>query len=128
MSKITCKPDVRLKAITPGLGWILYALELFVRHCPYAPDEVVITSINDGAHGADSRHYLDEAIDIRSRNFKVEVREKFRQELEGYLNANPVALAKNDGHLFRVLIETIATPGASAEHFHVQVTKGKFYP
>lgn len=124
MVPITCKPNVRLKALTPALTWIFYALDGFVRHsgAKYLPAELVITAIYDGEHLPESKHYIGQAIDIRSKNI-LQMSDKllFRRELEGVLNTHPLALAQGVGNAFRVLLEN---PGGDNEHFHVQVKKG----
>jgi hypothetical protein len=33
------------------------------------PTSVVITSVSDGTHSRNSRHYFGEAVDVRSKNF-----------------------------------------------------------
>lgn len=114
MAKLTTKSNVRLKSISPALAWILFALEGFARELAVVP-EVVITSINDSRHGINSRHYTDEAVDVRSKNFPTVVEKlKFRAGLE-------LAL----GPKFRVLFEN---PAGENEHFHIQVKKGHSYP
>lgn len=73
-----------------------------------------VTSANDSAHGKGSRHYADEAIDIRSHNFRSRAAKRtFREWYE-------VAL----GPQFRVLLEG---EGTANEHFHAQVRKGHVY-
>ena len=77
--------------------------------------EIVITSINDSTHSENSRHYRNEAIDIRSKNFPSrEVKRNFRAKYEEML-----------GPKFRVLLEN---EGTENEHFHTQVKKGHHYP
>lgn len=128
MTKILCKDNVRLKGVTPALAWIFYVLDSFVRHsgAKYLPEELVITAIYDGDHAPDSRHYLGEAIDIRSKNFGVLAeRAKFRSELENALNSHPSLVAQGMGGHFRVLFES---GGTANEHFHVQVKKGMTFP
>jgi hypothetical protein len=98
--------------LTPGLAHLLYYLEDFHRKffAQLVP-QLVITSMNDSTHGENSRHYTNEAIDIRSHNFpNREMKRLFRVELEKHL-----------GPRFRVLLENV---GTSNEHFHVQVKKG----
>jgi hypothetical protein len=99
--------------LTPALAYILYSLEKFHRrNVVPQPDLLVITSINDGVHSTNSRHYKNEAIDLRSKNFLTrEMKRKFRSEFELYL-----------GPKFRVLLENLGTEN---EHFHIQVRKGQ---
>lgn len=122
MTQILCKDSVRLKGVTPALAWMFYVLDGLARHRRGLPDQLVITSIYDGKHSPNSRHYRGEAIDLRSKNFPtVAAKRAFRAELENALNTHPVALASGVGNLFRVLLEGIGTPN---EHFHIQVKKG----
>lgn len=136
---VTCKPSVRLKEITPALARIFFVLEhLARRSCPpeLRPTEWVITSINDGTHMAGSRHYTNEAIDLRSRSFPSErAKRAFRAHLEHVLNLRYVGsidvagltedrLETWEPKKFRVLYEGVGTPN---EHFHVQVAKGQVY-
>ena len=78
----------------------------------------MITSANDSTHLPTSKHYLDEAIDLRSNNFQAESKAMFRTELEKFLNLGSPCP-------FTVLLEDI---GTSNEHFHVQVKKGNRCP
>lgn len=76
--------------------------------------DLVITSGNDSRHGANSRHYVDEAIDVRSHNFASRAaKREFRATFEAAL-----------GPQFRVLLEC---EGTANEHFHAQVRKGHVY-
>jgi hypothetical protein len=101
--------------LTPALAHILYALEQFHRTGKVEqPEVLVITSINDSTHMDGSRHYTNEAIDIRSKNFHSrESKRIFRIELEKFL-----------GPYFRVLLEN---EGSENEHFHIQVKRGFVY-
>src|SRR5687767_6007740 len=82
MAKILCKDSVRLKGVTPALAWMFYVLDGLARHKAGLPDQLVITSIYDGTHSPNSRHYVGEAIDIRSKNFRtVSDKRLFRAEL-----------------------------------------------
>lgn len=116
MAVITKSNAVHLKVLTPALANILYKLEFFYRtYWQNVVPSLVITSINDGNHSPNSRHYTDEAIDVRSRNFpSEESKQLFRQELELFL-----------GGKFRVLYENAGTDN---EHFHIQVRKGMRFP
>ncbi len=102
--------------LTPALAYILYALERFHRTSKVdQPTDLVITSMNDSNHSPKSRHYKNEAIDIRSKNFgDIEDKKIFQYELELSL-----------GPFFTVLFEN---EGTENEHFHVQVKKGLSYP
>lgn len=102
--------------LTPALAYILYCLERFHRTTKVdQPTDLVITSMNDSNHTPNSKHYKNEAIDIRSKNFKDQVdKHIFRYELELCL-----------GPFFTVLLENENTAN---EHFHVQVKKGLVYP
>jgi hypothetical protein len=103
--------------LTPGLAFILYGLEKFHRQKKVnQPDNLWITSIADfKGHVVGSRHYTNEAVDVRSKNFNSrEDKRIFRAELEMFL-----------GPFFRVLLEN---EGGDNEHFHIQVKKGLKYP
>ena len=113
---ILFKDTVRIKRLTPDLKFILNKLDefhkVFITICP---SDVVITSINDSTHSERSKHYVDEAIDIRSKNFEAWNKNAFVLEFSRYLNlyyAEPK---------FTVLLEGLNTPN---EHFHIQVKKG----
>jgi hypothetical protein len=113
MAKLTVKPTCRLKEISPALLHILVRTERFVDTLVEV-DEVVITSINDSTHGAGSRHYTNEALDIRTKNWPSRESVRwFRRALEEQL-----------GPQFRVLFED---EGTKNEHLHVQVRKGRTY-
>lgn len=129
MSLITVKAGVKLKNLTPALAWIFYVLDGYARHTPDLPEVLVITSINDGGHLANSRHYTDEAIDVRSLNFKdAEAKEAFRSGMERSLNNHPLMAAQGMVGLFRVMLENPGSNVATtAEHFHIQVAKGKTF-
>lgn len=103
---------VHLKVLTPALAWIFYKLSLFheERLSPQ-PNELVITSINDSVHTPGSKHYSNEAIDLRSHSFLTDEHKiMFAMRFQDYL-----------GPKFRVLLEHI---GEDNEHFHIQVKKG----
>lgn len=112
---ITKGDYIRFTVLTPALAYMLYSLEKFHRkNFVKQPENLVITSINDSQHSLNSRHYKNEAIDIRSKNFSNrEEKRLFRVELELVL-----------GKQFRVLLEDEGKPN---EHFHIQVKKGTVY-
>jgi hypothetical protein len=108
------EPTVRVRGITLGLCRILTVLSEIASEME-SPKRIVITSINDGAHGAKSRHYSNEAIDVRSRNFgSHSSKVKFQRRMSRRLGA-----------MFFVDLEHIGTDN---EHFHIQVRKGRTYP
>lgn len=108
--------NVRARFHRPAIAYMLAVLsrldrELHETHAaPYTGD-LVVTSINDSTHGKTSRHYVDEAIDIRTHNFRGRADKRaFREVYEADL-----------GWQFRVLLEAEGTPN---EHLHAQVRKG----
>ena len=54
-------PSVRIKRLSMAAGDVIQTLLLW-------EGEITITSANDGKHASDSRHYLDRAFDIRTRD------------------------------------------------------------
>ena len=111
MARVTCKPSVRFKGFTRGLIRILVAVQRVAERTRMA--QVVITSANDGKHSQRprSRHYTDEALDIRSRNFQTAAaRDRFLARLREEL-----------GGRFYVAYESHGKPNA---HIHVQPRRG----
>jgi hypothetical protein len=72
---------------------------------------LVITSANDSVHKSNSRHYTNEAIDLRTHNLKnpEEVQKLLKSKL---------------GDKFTVLYEGPGTPNA---HLHIQPKSGTVY-
>ena len=88
MARVICKPSVRFKGFTRGLIRILVAVQRVAERTRMA--EVVITSANDGKHSQRprSRHYTDEALDLRSRNFTTPAaRDRFLARLRAELGS-----------------------------------------
>jgi len=115
MARVTCKPGVRFKGFTRGLIRILVAVQR-VAERTRSMAEVVITSANDGKHSQRprSRHYSNEALDLRSRNFKTaKARILFLQRLRREL-----------GDRFYVAYEG---HGKLSAHIHVQPRRGTTY-
>lgn len=108
------KSNVRFKRWTKALNEMITASDIIMNRYEWIP-ELIITSVNDSVHNKNSRHYKDEAIDIRSKNFK---------NLQDKLMFKS-ALADELGPKFTVLLEGLDTPN---EHFHVQVKKGETFP
>lgn len=112
---------VLLKRPSPSLIWVFSVLEGIRSSITLdLPPALVITSINDSQHLPNSRHYTDEALDIRSKHFPDNLsKHHFRNALEVRLNDH-----YRDPQKFRVLFENDGTPN---EHFHVQVKKGESF-
>jgi hypothetical protein len=111
MARLACKPSVRFKGFTRGLIRILVAVYRVAETTHMK--EVVITSVNDGKHSQRprSRHYTDEALDLRVRNFTTDAsRQRFLRRLRRALGAG-----------FWVAYESHGKPSA---HIHVQVRRG----
>lgn len=112
---VEVKTSVRFKRFTPAMLRMLVALQDLTRsNGGIVPDVLVITSANDSNHAKDSRHYTDEALDLRTHNFA---------------NAGCVArfvalLEKQLGPQFTVLLED---EGNENQHVHCQVRKGLTY-
>ncbi len=107
---VTTKPTVRFKGFTFPLLTILDMLVWLDAHpVKGQPADLVITSANDSTHKTNSKHYSNEALDVRSKTFKPEARELFI-----------CALARELGGAFTVLYEGDGTPNA---HIHVQTKK-----
>lgn len=110
---IRFKEGVRLNFTSPPIIALLtHLVDVGERFSNQINGDLTITSGNDSAHKPNSRHYTDEAIDIRSKNFLTEkAKREFRAALEESL-----------GPKFRVLYENRGTPN---EHFHAQVKMGE---
>ena len=119
MAVIRCKTGVRFRQFPPGLLRILEVLGQIALDgqalVPGLPNELVITSANDSEHLPTSRHYRDEALDIRCKSFPNQAtKDIFCMTLRARL-----------GPKFTVLHEY---PGGEQEHVHIQVRKGGTYP
>lgn len=100
--------------------WTLTVLAQLSETLLGLPSELVVTSINDSKHMMGSRHYTNEAVDVRSKSFQSQIsKEKFRGAFEDALNRHPT-----DPNKFRVLFED---EGTDNEHFHAQVKKGAIF-
>ena len=113
---ITKSKSVRFNRLTPAMAYMLYKLEQFhYLDLVPQPEDLVITSMNDGKHMEGSRHYTDEAMDLRSKNFQDNPHKViFASAFQEFL-----------GNKFRVILENLNKPN---EHFHIQVRKGMRYP
>lgn len=76
---------------------------------------LVITAGTNGKHSANSKHYIKEALDIRSHNFPdLSKKNQFVRDMTELL-----------GSKFFIFLEA---PDTANEHFHLQVRKGGSYP
>jgi hypothetical protein len=109
---ITCKENVRLKELSSELLHIFNVLySLNQEKIPNYPIDWLITSMNDSKHKVGSKHYLNKALDLRSKSFSSTIiKNEFRDRLEYAL-----------GEDYTVFIEDIDTLN---EHFHIQLRKG----
>lgn len=114
---ITFKPSCRFKEFSLALDYILHTL-VHTDFGDLAPGELVITSVNDSTHMAGSKHYSNEALDVRSHTFLEANKIPFANRLS-------LALNKLYPGKFTVLFED---KGTANEHFHIQVAKGKTFP
>ncbi len=111
---LACKDTVRFKRFTPALVRLLTVLADLVDMSAASPDPLVITSAHDSQHDPHSRHYTDEALDLRVHDFPdATAVTTFRMQLESRL-----------GPQFTVLFEDEGGPNA---HLHVQVKKDHVY-
>jgi hypothetical protein len=118
MARVVCKPEVRFKDFTPAMCHILRCLVDIARSGIWPAGDIEITSANDGSHSQNppSRHYVGEAVDIRSRDIEgQELREEWAERLQAWLGKEN----------FMVLYES---PQTENEHYHIQVRKGRSYP
>jgi hypothetical protein len=108
--------------LTPAAHWIQHCLyEIDRQPSNGQPKDITVTSGNDSGHGDGSKHYTDNAADVRSKNFlSRESKLLFKRRLENMLNSHP-----EFPDCFTVLFEY---EGQDEEHFHVQVKKGMQFP
>lgn len=100
--------SVHLKVLSSDLLYIFNTLfNLNETKLSIYPTDWVITSINDGKHLENSKHYKDQAIDLRSKSFSNPL--DFKELLEVHL-----------GERFAVLLENHKEVN---EHFHIQVKR-----
>lgn len=113
MARLVVKDTVRFKAFTAAGLRILNGLYRVAQRCTDV-NEVVITSANDSTHAPTSRHYANEAVDARTRNFPDEAAKlRFAD-----------ALRRELGPAFTVLYEDPTGPN---QHLHCQPRKGTTY-
>ena len=103
---LSLKPGVSLAGLCPQIAMVVSGtvVPIFASH---GVAQVVITSANDGSHGANSLHFAGQAVDIRSKNI-ADVAKK-----RTILSEMKVAL----GVHFDVLLENL---GGRNEHYHIE--------
>lgn len=114
MRYVSFKTNCRFKRYTPALEYMLRHLSTLQNIGSWVPD-LVVTSVNDSQHSPNSRHYTDEAIDIRTKTFKC------NEDVYEFIRMYRALL----GDKFTLLFESVDTPN---EHLHVQVKKGMTFP
>jgi hypothetical protein len=100
--------DIKVKAGVDRSAVIIAAVANEARRLPAgAPKDVVVTSVNDGTHMPGSKHYTDEAVDVRSKNFpNRETKDIFVQRVLTRLGSD-----------YQGFIEA---EGTANEHFHFE--------
>lgn len=112
MARVVIKPGVTFTKIAPGGFEILNALRAIAHHAEF---DLTITDFDtQGVHMDGSRHYVGEAVDVRSKSMTMQQKEWFRQALDMALGSRR----------FYFAIEKPSTP---SEHWHIQVKKGTRY-
>lgn len=110
---VVTKPGCRFVYVPATIKLLDTLVAMDVAPVPGQPAVLTITAGCNGLHKPESKHYLGEAIDLRSKNFPEAVKEIFAKEYERAL-----------GMGFTVRLER---RGEEQEHFHVQCTKGTRY-
>lgn len=113
VTRILFKANCRIKELTPFLLRVFDVLDWMGVARKIPVKELTITSIYDGVHSKNSKHYTGNAVDVRSKNFpSSSAKREFMALLEEELD--------NYGFAHTVLLEDEGKPN---EHFHVQVKK-----
>lgn len=113
MADLRCKGSARFVRFTPAMMRMLNVLYTQAKHVTDV-DSIVITSANDSLHMKDSRHYKDEALDLRTHHFSSS------QAVELFANELRIAFSS----AFTVLHEDKGGPN---DHLHIQPKIGTVY-
>lgn len=108
--RVTFKPGAQVVELSPALWW-MWGVLLRLPEEVAGVNEMVITSVNDSKHTPKSRHYTNEAFDLRTKHIRTKARKLAVRDW----------LAKALGAEFTVLFEA---EGTANEHLHLQVRKG----
>jgi hypothetical protein len=116
--KVAFKSGVRLQKFTRAIEHMMQAL--LDADQDWVPTTLTVTSINDGRHMKNSKHYTNEAIDVRCRNFLNDNRKRrFCKYLRDALDDSWLVEGATQ---YTVLLENLGTPN---QHFHLQVKKSR---
>lgn len=113
----------RFVQYTDALEHMLHHLNKMMSEIPSIP-QIMVTSVNDKGHSKVplSRHYTNEAIDIRTHNFTDALQKyTFLNQYLARLNKDPEAIKAD------CFWGQLEDPGVQNEHIHVQVAMGKKY-
>ncbi len=101
---------IKIKAGVQPPVIVLMAAVANVAQTLDAPTTILVTSGNDGTHATTSKHYSNEAIDIRSKSFpSLKAKRAFI-----------AAVLKRLGTGYTMILEEEGKPN---EHFHLQVKR-----
>lgn len=108
---IAVKETVRFKRFTPEIIALLAVIPKVWQQV--VPETVpTITSANDSTHGANSYHYSDYALDLRSKNISDAQKDAVLAALKSELG----------GKNYDVILES---RGTDNEHFHIEYNARK---
>ena len=99
------KDGVRIKILLPEIWTLFPILDEIWRVT--AEKNPTITSANDSKHKLQSKHYVNQALDIRSKDLSEQQKDQILEELKKRLN--PIG--------YDVILEG---RGSSWEHYHVE--------
>lgn len=98
--------SVKLKDLSPQILLALMAAERVFEKYGY---DCIVTSVNDGKHSINSKHYVGYAVDLRSKHIKT-LKEKL--DIFSELKINLTAPSNYD-----ILFEYEGLPN---EHYHIE--------
>ena len=91
MSQLKLKNNVRPLSLVIAAAVINSANEMKL------DTNVFITSGNDSKHMPGSKHYSNEALDVRSKNFNISIRNKLIKIINRRLGKNYQVIMEDDG-------------------------------